>query len=159
MSHPFARTVTQRWDIQAYIAVAVVALAMWASTPANAQSQDKSVIGQWRLTAVLDSSQISALDDAQANGMIGQVLSIGANRVRLGKRICDAPTFEATRAETEEYLYRHANASAENLGLPNPVTVVNLDCMDVYQKPPDKLVVHWQGVFFDAVRERPRRQK
>lgn len=144
--------------MRACIGLITVASAMWSTAPANAQGQDKSVIGQWRLTAVLDSSEISALDDAQADRMIGQLLSIGAGRVQLGKRICNAPTFEITRAETDEYLYRHANASADKLGLPNPVTVVHLDCMDVYRKPPDKLVVHWKGVFFDAVREVIRRQ-
>lgn len=137
--------------VRSYLAVLTVALAMVQTAPANAEGRDKSVIGKWRLTAVLDSSEISALDDAQAQKRVGQVLSIGADRVQLGKDFCEAPSFEATRAETDEYLYRHARATGDNLGLPNPVTVVNLGCMDVYQKPP-KLVVHWQGVFFEAVR-------
>lgn len=136
---------------RSYLAVLTLALAMGPMAPAIADSQDKSVIGQWKLTAVLDSSEISALDDAQAQRLVGQVLSIRADRVQLGKDVCDAPSFESTRAETDQYLSRHANATADNLGLPNPVTVVNLGCMDVYQKPP-RLVVHWQGVFFEAVR-------
>jgi hypothetical protein len=137
--------------LRSYLAVLAVALATVQTAPANAEGRDKSVIGKWKLTAVLDSSEISALDDAQAQKLVGQVLSIGADRIKLGKDTCDTPSFEATRAETDEYLYRHARATADNLGLPNPVTVVNLGCMDVYQKPP-KLVVHWQGVFFEAVR-------
>lgn len=139
--------------LRSYLAVLAVALATVQTAPANAEGRDKSVIGKWKLTAVLDSSEISALDDAQAQKLVGQVLSIGADRVKLGKDVCDAPPFEATRAETDQYLYRHARATADNLGLPNPVTVVSLGCMDVYQKPP-KLVVHWQGVFFEAVRQR-----
>lgn len=159
MSSPFARMLTQRWKIHDHIGIAAVALAVCLPTPANARSQDKSVIGQWRLTTVLDSSEISALDDAQANKMIGQVLRIGADRVQLGNHICDAPGFEVTRAETDDYLYQHANSLAEDLGLPNPVTVVALGCMDVYKKPPGKLVVHWKGVFFDAVRGIAQRKK
>lgn len=134
------------------VAIAMgMGLAMWSAASAKAESRDKSVIGQWQLTAVLDSSEISALDDAQAQKLVGQVLSIGPERVQLGKRRCDAPSLEVTQAETDEYLFRHARATADNLGLPNPVSVVNLGCMDVYHKPP-KIVVHWQGVFFEAVR-------
>lgn len=138
-------------NFRSVAAVMAIALAMWPAASANAEGRDKSVIGRWQLTAVLDSSEISALDDAQAQKLVGQVLSIGSERVQLGKRGCDAPSFEVTRAETDEYLFRHARATADNLGLPNPVSVVNLGCMDVYHKPP-KLVVHWQGVFFEAVR-------
>lgn len=143
-----------RHGVLTCVATAAIVLAMWPTASANAEGQDKSVIGRWRLTAVLDSSEISALDDAQARRLIGQVLSIRNDRVQLGTRTCDAPTFEVTRAETYEYFSRHAHASADHLGLPNPVTVVDLDCTEVYPKPPDKLVVHWKGVFFDAVRER-----
>lgn len=142
-------------NLRSHFAVLTMALFMAQTAPAHAEGRDKSVIGKWKLTAVLDSSEISALDNAQAQKLVGQVLSIGADRVQLGKEVCEAPSFEATRAETDEYLYRHARATGDNLGLPNPVNVVNVGCMDVYQKPP-KLVVHWQGVFFEAVRQRQR---
>lgn len=137
--------------LRLFIMIVAIGLTLWPAGPGNAQTQDKSVIGRWQLTAVLDSSEISALDDAEAEQLIGKVLDIRADRVTLGKRSCDAPSFEVTQAETDEYLHRHARAYSDDLGLPNPVTVVNIGCMDVYLKPP-KLVVHWQGVFFEARR-------
>jgi len=133
--------------------IAIIAIAI-ATVSALAESQDKSVIGRWRLSAVLDSAEISALDDTQAESFVGQVLSIGPDQVQLGKRRCDSPSFEVTVAETDDYLYRYANAVPDNLGLPNPVTAVNLGCMEVYHKPPGKIVVLWRGVFFEAVRQR-----
>jgi len=135
-------------------AIMALAIAMLPLIPAHAQTQDKSVIGRWRLTAVLDSAEISALDDAQANRLVGQMLSIKADRVQLGKRQCDSPSFAVIVADTDDYLYRYANAIPDNLGLPNPVTAVDLGCMEVYHKPPGGLVVLWQGVFFGAVRQR-----
>ena len=47
-----------------------------------------------------------------------------------------------------------AHASPEKLGLPDPVTSVHINCAYVYKKTPDRLVLNWQGVFFDAVRQR-----
>lgn len=86
--------------------------------------------------------------------LVGQVFIIQADKVQLGKRVCDSPDFDVTVAETNAFFARYAHASAEHLGLPNPVTVVDVDCTSVYKKSPDKLVVHWQGFFFDAVRQK-----
>jgi hypothetical protein len=122
--------------------------------PVGAQGIDKSIIGKWRLTKVLDSADITALDDAEAEKLVGKSLSIQADKVQFLGRTCQDPDFEVERAETWQYFARNANASADNLGLPNPVTAIHVDCTYVYKKPPDKLVVHWKGFFFDAVRER-----
>jgi hypothetical protein len=135
-------------------AIATIAFALCLAGPLAAAEQDKSVVGQWKLTRVLDSSEITALDDAQASKLVGQVFSIREHSVQLGKRICRNPSFEVTRAETTEYFAHNAHASAELLGLPNPVTAVHLNCTYVYKKAPGRLVVHWKGFFFDAVRLR-----
>ena len=127
---------------------------LFVLAPASSQTLDKSVIGQWKLMKVLDSSEITALDDEQANKLVGQVFVIQANKVQFAGRICQDPNFEMTQAETYEYFARNANASADNLGLPNPVTAIHVDCTYVYKKAPDKVVVHWKGFFFDAVRLR-----
>jgi hypothetical protein len=134
-------------------AIAAIALAVWPATATFAANQDKSVIGKWKLTAVLDSSEIAALDDDQAQKLVGQVLSIEADKVQFGRRVCKNPDFEVTSEETNDYFARRAHASAKKLGLPNPVTAVHINCTYVYKKAPDKLVVHWKGFFFDAVRQ------
>ena len=133
--------------------VAAMGLSACFSSPLHAAEQDKSVIGKWKLTKVLDSSEISALDDNDAERLVGQVLRISEKEVRLGQRTCKEPDFEVTRAEKNEYFRRNAHASAEKLGLPNPVTAVHINCTYVYKKTPGRIVVHWKGVFFDAVRK------
>jgi hypothetical protein len=138
--------------VRALIAIAAITVAGWPATAAYAGTQDKSVIGKWKLTAVLDSSEITALDDDQAQKLVGQVLSIEADKVRFGQRVCKNPDFEVTSEETNDYFERRAHVSARKLGLPNPVTAVHIDCTYVYKKASDKLVVHWRGYFFDAVR-------
>ena len=111
-----------------------------------------SVIGSWKLTAVLDSSDITSLDDQEAADLVGQVITIGREKVQLGARVCDAPSFEVTTAETNSYFRDEAHASAKKLGLPNPVTSVSVGCTFVYIKSKNRLVVHWKGFFFDAIR-------
>lgn len=134
-------------------AIAIVVTA-WPNSALYAAEQDRSVIGNWKLTAVLDSSEITALDDEDARKLVGQVLHIGADWIKLGGRVCNEPDFEVTRAETKDYFARRAHASADRLGLPNPVTAVHISCTYVYKKAAGRLVVHWKGFFFDAVAQK-----
>lgn len=134
--------------------VAAVVLATWPTLPLHAaEHRNLSVIGNWKLTKVLDSSEISALDDDQAAQLVGKIIRIAKDRVQLGDRVCSSPTFEATREDPRKHMEEQAHASAEKMGLPNPVTVVQISCTVVFVKAPNRLVVHWKGYFFDAVRQ------
>ncbi|WP_146172023.1 hypothetical protein [Pseudoduganella armeniaca] len=118
-----------------------------------AEQRDLSVIGAWKLTSVLDSADVSGLDDEEASKLIGTVLKISKNHVRIGDHVCGSPDFAVISGDREEYIRRRAHSSAENLGLPSPVTSIHISCAYVYKKSPDMLVLNWQGVFFDAVRQ------
>nr|WP_315394408.1 hypothetical protein [uncultured Duganella sp.] len=117
-----------------------------------AEAPGTYVIGDWKLTAVLDSSDITALDDREAANLVGHIFKINRDKIQLDERVCDAPSFEVTKAETNSYFRREAHASADKLGLPNPVTSIELNCTYVYPKSRNRLVVHWKGFFFDAIR-------
>lgn len=117
-----------------------------------AEWHEKFVIGSWKLSAVLDSSDISALDDEEAEQLVGHIITISRDNVQLDDRVCDSPGFEVTKAETYKLFREEAHASAEKLGLPNPVTAIEVGCTDVFIKSRNRLVVHWKGFFFDAIR-------
>lgn len=135
--------------------LAALVLTSWSVPHLQAaEQQGTSVIGSWKLTAVLDSSDISSLDDQGAEDLVGHIITISRDKVQLGDRVCDAPNFEVTKAETNKYFRDEAHASAKKLGLPNPVTAVHVSCTEVYIKSRNRLVVHWKGFFFDAVRVR-----
>jgi hypothetical protein len=140
--------------LRAAPAIAAIALATWPTLPTQASEKyDRSVLGQWKLTKVLDSSEISSIDDEEAERLVGKVLTIAKDRLQFGERICARPTFEATRENPRKHMEAEAHASAEKLGLPNPVTVVQVSCTVVFIKNPNRMVVHWKGYFFDAVRQ------
>ena len=137
------------------IAVAV-AITIGAAIPVYAADRpDYGVIGKWRVTKALDSADISSLDDQEASQLIGRIFTINRKTVRLGRADdCLPPGFDAQLVETTRYVRKWAHASAENLGLPNPVTVVDLGCTSAFIKNRQSIVVFWKGWFFDAKRMR-----
>lgn len=130
-------------------------LALIMASAGAAEQHDTSVIGQWKLTSVLDSAEVSGLDDDEARRLVGKALKISKDKVQIGSQVCDAPDFEAISGDRDEYFKRRVRASASKLGLPNPVTSVHISCAYVYKKAPNRLVLNWQGVLFDVVRTKP----
>lgn len=137
--------------LRAFLALLVLTIVP-AQHPQAAEWHEKFVIGSWKLSAVLDSSDISALDDEEAQQLVGHIITISRDKVQLDDRVCDSPGFEVTKAETYKLFREEAHASAEKLGLPNPVTAIEVGCTDVFIKSRNRLVVHWKGFFFDAIR-------
>lgn len=135
--------------------VAVVFGACPAVTANAADSTQQNVIGQWKLTAALDSADITSLDDYEAQKLLGRTLTINKKHLKFGERTCTSPDFSAKVVEPSLYLREHYHASASQLGLPNPVTIVHLECTSAFIKNRNRLVIFWQGWFFDAVRIRP----
>lgn len=137
----------------ARISAVAAALAFGLSLPVHAaDKQEHGVIGEWRLSAALDSSEITSLDEREARRLVGKVFTITKDRVQFGARKCLPPELDAESVEPRLYLLEQAHASAAKLGLPNPVTVVNLGCTVAFIKAKDRLVIHWDGWFFDARR-------
>lgn len=133
-----------------YAALALTTLPTFSAHAA--ENQDRRVIGNWRLTAALDNSEITALDEREAEQLVGKVMMISQDSVRFGTRKCLPPDLDADRVEPRLYLHEQAHASASKLGLPNPITVVNLGCTIAFVKNRNHLVIHWDGWFFDAAR-------
>jgi len=87
--------------------------------------------------------------------MEGRVFTITRDNIRFGARECGPSDFAAERVEPGRFLRKEFHASANKLRLPNPVTVVDLSCTTVFIKKPNRLVIAWDGWFFDAVKMKP----
>jgi hypothetical protein len=134
--------------------VAACALAAAATAPAKAAEPGHDVIGKWKLAAVLDSAEMTSIDETQARKLLGHVMTIGKDGVKFEGETCGAPDFETRRVDPDLYLREEAHIGAARLALPNPVTLVDLSCTVAFLKKPDRLVLHWEGFFFDAIRVR-----
>ena len=145
----FFRLLAQRTKVSLFIiAVAIVAL-----PSAHASDRvERRVTGEWQFTAALDGAEIASLDEREARQLLGQVFTIHKDKVKFGKMDCGQTEFEAQKVEPRLYLREEFHASSKELGLPNPVTVVDLSCTSIFITKPNHLVIFWQGWFFDAVR-------
>ncbi|WP_332876820.1 hypothetical protein [Massilia sp. S19_KUP03_FR1] len=131
----------------------LLACTTWpCSSAQSAEAKESDVFGHWRFAAVLDSSDISSLDDREAQQLVGRIFTVNKDHVKFGKRDCGPPELEAELVEPAWYLREKAHASSELLRLPSPVTVVKLGCTIAFIKNPQNIVVHWKGWFFDAKR-------
>lgn len=139
----------QRAKMLSFIAlVAMIALPCAQAS----DSIERRVSGKWRFVAALDGAEIVSLDERYAQQLLDQIFTIGKNKVKFGKVDCGETEFESQKVEPRLHLRNAFHASSKELGLPNPVTVVDLSCTSVFITKPNHLVIFWQGWFFDAVR-------
>jgi hypothetical protein len=136
-------------------AAAIALAAVVVALPAQAAQPNDDILGRWRITKVLDSSDISALDDKEAAALVGKIFIIEPDKVSLAGDVCKDPDFNRHYEDTVRYLREEAHASSWKLGLPEVVTIVDLSCAEALVKSYNKIVVYWQGFFFDAVKLEP----
>jgi hypothetical protein len=153
---PFFSLLDLRLRVYSIAVACGIGLSTVLAFPAHAADVAPNVMGRWRFTAALDGAEITSLDEREAAALVGQVFTISKRRIAFGSRDCGAPELAVERVEPNLYLREQAHASGAKLGLPNPVTVVDLGCTIAFVKNPDKLVIFWKGWFFDAVRLRTR---
>lgn len=106
------------------------------------------------LTKVLDSSEISSIDDKQATALVGKALLITSAQVTLAGESCRrAPNFTRRYEDAAQYIRESAHAPVGRLGVPPVVEVIELACTEALIKDRDKIVIYWKGFFFEAVRQ------
>jgi hypothetical protein len=137
----------RRAKILSFILVMAMLPCAYASDPV-----ERRVSGEWRFAAALDGAEIVSLDEREAKQLLGQVFTIRKSKVKFGKMDCGETEFDSEIVEPRLHLREAFHASSKELGLPNPVTVVDLSCTSVFITKPNHLVIFWQGWFFDAVR-------
>jgi len=134
--------------------VVMTTLFAMAAHTAHAKKPDKDadILGTWTLTKVLDSADIASLTDQQAAALVGKVLVVRRDSVMFNGDPCRAPGLTRRRQDAAKYVREGYHARVGGLGLPDIVTVVDLDCTEAFLKEREKIVVFWQGYFYDAVR-------
>jgi hypothetical protein len=120
-----------------------------------AEPEIDDLVGTWTLTKVLDSSEISSIDDAEAAALVGKTLVIAPDKVTVAGSSCrKPPTFARHYEDAAQYIRESAHAPVDRLGVPAVVEAVDLACTQVLIKGYNKVVVYWRGFFFDADKQR-----
>lgn len=134
----------------------VLALAVTAHTPLAsyaAQPKNADILGTWTLTKVLDSAEITSMDDQEAAQLVGKPVVIQPDKVVVVGEDCGKADFERHREPAPEYLRENYYAPVGRLGLPDPVTVVNLGCTEALLKARNRAIIFWNGFFYEATRQ------
>lgn len=144
-------------DITAALALAFAVqfpLAAQAAQPKNAD-----VLGTWTLTRVLDSAEITSMDDREAARLVGKTVVIRPDKILMVGEDCDEADFERHREPAAKYVRENYHAPVGRLGLPDTITVVNLGCTEALLKSKNTIVVFWDGFFYDAIRNQQHQAK
>lgn len=135
-----------------FAVTALSALALHAAQ-AKQPEKDADILGTWTLTKVLDSADVASLTDQQAAALVGKVMVVRRDSVMFNGEPCRAPELTRHREDAAKYMREGYHARVGNLGLPETITVVDLDCTEAFLKSKGRIVVFWQGYFYDAAKQ------
>lgn len=120
---------------------------------ANQPIRDADIIGTWTLTKVLDSADVASLTDEQAAALVGKTMVVRRDSLMFNGEPYRAPELTRRREDAAKFLREGYHARVGNLGLPDTITVIDLNCTEAFLKSKGKIVVFWQGYFYDAVKQ------
>lgn len=148
---PFLPSVAH--DQKVRCAAVAVAMGLAFCMPlSRAVAADDSIVGDWKFIKVIDSVDVTSLDDQGAKKLLGKVMAIRKDGARFDNQKCSAPGLEAVRVEPDLYLKNEGGIDNSRLRLPRPVTVIDISCAMVFVKSRNLAVITWGGYFFEAAR-------
>jgi len=125
------------------------------SAPAKQPEKDADILGTWTLTKVLDSADVASLTDQQAAAMVGKTIVVRRDSFMFNGEPYRAPALTRHREDAAKYMREGYHARVGHLGLPDTITVIDLDCTEAFLKKKGKIVVFWEGYFYDAIKRPP----
>ncbi|MTV39415.1 hypothetical protein [Duganella radicis] len=134
--------------------IALIAWVFLIGTNAASAADNSDIYGRWRITKVLGAADVTAMSDKQARALIGKAVVIEPNVFVFNGEKCDAPGYKRTSQDLILSFREEGHASSAKMGLPDPVTSIDAGCTHIFLKKPQVLVIHWDGFYFDAVRQR-----
>jgi hypothetical protein len=138
----------------ARLLAAAAALALYAqSAVASQPEKDADIFGTWTLTKILDSADVASINDKQAAKLIGKTMVVRRDAVLFNGEPCRAPDLTRHHEPAAKYVREGYHARVGHLGLPENITVIDLDCTEAFVKGKGEIVVFWEGYFFDAVKQ------
>lgn len=140
-----------------WLAVTTLFALFTHAAQAKKPEKDADILGTWTLTKVLDSADVASLTDLQAAALVGKVVVVRRDSVTFNGELCRAPELTRHREDAAKYVREGYHARVGYLGLPDTITVIDLDCTEAFLKGKEKIVVFWQGYFYDARKQVPKR--
>jgi hypothetical protein len=112
------------------------------------------IYGRWKIAKVLDYADITALSERQAKKLIGKTVVVARDKLVFNGKECDAPSYERTVEDTARSMREQGHVSSVNMGLPDQMTVIDAGCTTLFLKSNNRIVIHWDGFYFDAIKRK-----
>jgi len=120
-----------------------------------AATDNADIYGRWSLTRLLDSADIAAMPEREARALVGTQVVIAPDRFVIDSRTCRHPSYERSVDDLPRSFREQGHVSSANMGLPDPVTAIDARCTHIYLKEPGRIVVQWDGYYYDAEKLKP----
>jgi len=138
-----------------WLALLGLTASLLSASRASAAEENDSIFGHWRAVAVLDVADVAGKSDAAARQLIGLCLDIEPEVLRFAGEECTTPAYQRTTREPARYLREQWHARSGKLNLPNPVTVIDAGCTDLFITDQSRMIFNWDGFFYEARRVEP----
>lgn len=125
-------------------------IALWSNL-ASAQGANADIYGQWKITAILGGG-IGSLSAQQERKLLGKPLLISQDRFEFNGETCRKPNYRRQQEDPLTYFDREWRADVSDIPFPNPVTIIETGCAQLYPIRKDHLMIAEKGTFFEAVR-------
>ncbi|WP_070221419.1 MULTISPECIES: hypothetical protein [unclassified Janthinobacterium] len=106
------------------------------------------------MTKVIDAADIASMSDRQARALIGKTVAVTKDKFVFNGGACASPSYERSVNDLARSFREQGHVSSANMGLPDPVTAIDVCCTHLFLKEPGRILVYWNGFYFDAVRTR-----
>jgi len=132
------------------LALMTMAGYIYAGEPSPAQ-----FYGQWKITGVLGADSACILSTEAAERLVGQTVAMNRYGVRFAGNIC-SPIFDAEQLGAAQF-DKEFGMQFNELHLREPITVFDVDCMQIIVLAPDKILINRLDWYFEArkISEKP----
>lgn len=137
----------------------LLALSLTIQNASAHQDPYADVFGGWKVVDLVGGAEIVALSDSEARALIGKPLFVSAAGITFNGKTCSHPNYSRRIAEPAKYFREEWHTSSSNLPLPNPVTIIENDCYELFLARKGHLIIAVDGVFFEAARVEKRHVK
>lgn len=125
---------------------------LFVALPAFAKDPNADIYGNWKLVELTGGADVISVSDEQARALVGRTLLISPERFEFNGKKCMYPEYKRSTYETVSHFRREWAADSSDLGLPNPVTLVDNGCYALYLQREGHLIIAIDSVFYEAVR-------
>ena len=125
---------------------------VFASASVHAHDVNADIYGTWKIKALIGGGAVSSRSQYQVEKIIGKLAIISAGRFEFNGQTCMYPTYQRSKEETVSHFDRDWRSDVSDIPFPNPVTIIETECVFLYPIRKDHLMIADSGDFFEAVR-------